>query len=246
MKDLAKLFAGLVLAIALVACSEEPASEAEVGVPTETADEFVARVNDEYRDWWRELNAAGWLRSTYINEDSAVVNALANERFAAWHAETVRQALQYDGQELSALSPTGTPSFHEPMKFAHFYDGRSHQFGADPSVTDFAIGFRNATQQRNAEAFLALAEMEKITFMGAAWSGSRLVIHGGITWWYWWVGAPPYQEAGITSTNGGATWEIFDIDGYYQTHGMAYGNGRFVSVGQTSAISAEGAIYTTP
>jgi hypothetical protein len=90
------------------------------------------------------------------------------------------------------------------------------------------------------------AEMEKITFMGAAWSGSRLVIHGGITWWYWWLGAPPYQEAGITSTDGGVTWEIFDIDGYYQTHGMAYGNGRFVSVGQTSAISAEGAIYTTP
>jgi hypothetical protein len=30
------------------------------------------------------------------------------------------------------------------MKFAHFYDGRSHQFDADPSVTDFVIGFRNA------------------------------------------------------------------------------------------------------
>lgn len=88
--------------------------------------------------------------------------------------------------------------------------------------------------------------MEKITYKGAAWDGSRLVIHGGITWWYWWVGAPPYQEAGISSTDGGATWEIFDIDGYYETHGMAWGDGRFVSVGQASAIAGEGAIYTSP
>ena len=102
MKDLAKLFAGLVLAVTLVACSEQPDGEADAVTATETADEFVARVNDEYKDWWRELNAASWLRATYINEDSAVVNSLANERFAAWHAETVRQALQYEGQELSA------------------------------------------------------------------------------------------------------------------------------------------------
>jgi len=89
-------------------------------------------------------------------------------------------------------------------------------------------------------------EMEKITFMGAAWSGSRLVIHGGIAWRYWWVGIPPYQKAGISSTDGGATWEIFDIDGYYESHGMAWGNGRFVSVGQTSPLTVEGAIYTSP
>jgi hypothetical protein len=30
--------------------------------------------------------------------------------------------------EYSALSPTGTAGFHEPMKFAHFYSGRSHRF----------------------------------------------------------------------------------------------------------------------
>jgi tetratricopeptide (TPR) repeat protein len=49
------------------------------------------------------------------------------------------------------------------MKFAHFYDGRSQQFESDPSVTDFAIGFRNATQNRKADGFLALAEMQEIT-----------------------------------------------------------------------------------
>jgi tetratricopeptide (TPR) repeat protein len=43
------------------------------------------------------------------------------------------------------------------MKFAHFYGGRSHQFDADPSVTDFALGFQAAMQKRKPEPFLALA-----------------------------------------------------------------------------------------
>ncbi|MCB1278441.1 DUF4838 domain-containing protein [Prosthecobacter sp.] len=80
-----------------------------------------------------------------------------------WHINLCRQRIREDGQELSALSPTGTSGFHEPMKFAHFYDGRSHQFEADPTVTDFVIGFRQAVQKRKADAFLALADMEKIT-----------------------------------------------------------------------------------
>ncbi|MBK8094240.1 MAG: DUF4838 domain-containing protein [Verrucomicrobiaceae bacterium] len=80
-----------------------------------------------------------------------------------WHINLCRQRIREDGQEVSALSPTSTEGFHEPMKFAHFYDGRSHVFDADPSVTDFVIGFRNATQQRKAAGFLALAQGDKIT-----------------------------------------------------------------------------------
>ncbi len=68
--------------------------------PTETAEEFVDRVNAEYKEYWRELNAAGWIRATYINEDSAVVDALANERYAAWHTAKVKEAMQYDDQDL--------------------------------------------------------------------------------------------------------------------------------------------------
>ncbi|OYW72463.1 MAG: hypothetical protein B7Z37_24785 [Verrucomicrobia bacterium 12-59-8] len=75
-----------------------------------------------------------------------------------WHVNLCRQRIREDGQELSALSPTGTDGFHEPLKFAHFYDGKSHAFDADPSITDFVIGFRDATQKRKAAGFLALAE----------------------------------------------------------------------------------------
>tara|TARA_R110002072_G_scaffold303126_2_gene494874 strand:+ start:2808 stop:5978 length:3171 start_codon:yes stop_codon:yes gene_type:complete len=80
-----------------------------------------------------------------------------------WHINLCRQRLREDGQELSAFSPTGTNGFHVPMKFAHFYDGRSHQFQSDPSVTDFAIGFQKATKGRKAASFLTLAELENIT-----------------------------------------------------------------------------------
>ncbi len=79
-----------------------------------------------------------------------------------WHINLCRQRIREDGTELSALSPTGTANFHETMKFAHFYDGRSHQFEADPSVTDFVIGLSNVAKLRQpAEALpalLALAE----------------------------------------------------------------------------------------
>jgi hypothetical protein len=85
-----------------------------------------------------------------------------------WHINLCRQRIREDGQEISALSPTGTEGFHEPMKFAHFYDGRSHVFDADPSVTDFVIGYRDATQKRKAAGFLALAEGKLTDFQKSA------------------------------------------------------------------------------
>ncbi|MEM7278926.1 MAG: M2 family metallopeptidase, partial [Pseudomonadota bacterium] len=103
-----RVFALLALAVLTAACSpSDNASETAAAAPTETAEEFIDRVNAEYKDWWRELNAAGWLRATYINEDSAVVDALANERYAAWHSAMVKDALQYEGQEMDAATRRG-------------------------------------------------------------------------------------------------------------------------------------------
>lgn len=87
--------------------------------------------------------------------------------------------------------------------------------------------------------------VDRVDYGSAAWNGQRLVVAGGITWWYWWMGTPSFERpVGLSSTDGGATWEIFNIDGYYQSNGLAWGNGRFVSVGQASSVSGEGAIYT--
>jgi len=88
--------------------------------------------------------------------------------------------------------------------------------------------------------------VDLVSYLSAAWNGSRLILAGGITWWYWWVGTPAFERPiGLSSTDGGANWEIFNIDGYYQSNGMAWGNGRFVSVGETTPISGLGAIYTS-
>ncbi|MCB1077967.1 MAG: DUF4838 domain-containing protein, partial [Verrucomicrobiae bacterium] len=87
-----------------------------------------------------------------------------------WHLNICRQRIRDDGAEYSALSPTATAGFHEPMKFAYFYDGRSHSFEADPTVTDFLIESRAAAEllrQRKApealNGFLALSERDRAT-----------------------------------------------------------------------------------
>ncbi len=82
-----------------------------------------------------------------------------------WHINICRQRIREHGAEHSALSPTGTGGFHERMRFAHFYDGRSHQFAADPTVTNYLTADRAAgelvLQRKYPEAlaaYTALAE----------------------------------------------------------------------------------------
>ena len=89
--------------------------------------------------------------------------------------------------------------------------------------------------------------VDRVTYLSGAWSGSELLLAGGIDWFYWWGGpAPDFErDIGLSSTDNGATWEIFNIDGYYESRGMAWGNRRFVSVGASSPVSGEGAIYAS-
>jgi peptidyl-dipeptidase A len=102
MKTTAKLLAASLLTFALAACSQEGSegSVAETVAPTETAEEFVARVNEELKELRREGGAAAWVRATYITEDTAILSSLARERYAKWHSEAVKQAVAYDGMEL--------------------------------------------------------------------------------------------------------------------------------------------------
>jgi len=101
MKKLVTLFSGFVLAIGLAACSQQAPEDAADAAPTESADEFVARVNSELIELRREGDAAGWVRATYLTGDTAILSSLARERFAKWHSNTVVAALQYDAGELS-------------------------------------------------------------------------------------------------------------------------------------------------
>lgn len=87
-----------------------------------------------------------------------------------WHFNICRQRIRETGAEHSAFSPTGTAGYHVPMKFAHFYDGRSHAFEVDETLTDFLIEASAAAglmQGRKYEealtAFIALGEHEEAT-----------------------------------------------------------------------------------
>lgn len=116
-------------------------------------------------------------------------------------------------------------------------DDRFIASGSDSAIFQSADGY-NWTQLPT--------PIDRVDYRSAAWNGHRLVVAGGITWWYWWFGTPSFERpVGLSSTDGGTTWEIFNIDGYYQSNGLAWGNGRFVSVGQSTPVSGEGAIYTS-
>lgn len=90
--------------LGLAACKREPAPPPAAPAPAvqagETADQFVARVNEEVRKLSAELNSAQWLSNTYINGDSELIAAKANERWLAQLNVWIEQAKRYDGQQL--------------------------------------------------------------------------------------------------------------------------------------------------
>ncbi|GAB3374798.1 M2 family metallopeptidase [Lysobacter rhizosphaerae] len=99
----------LALAIAagftLSACKKEQAPAEAVKAPEgETADQFVARVNDEMRKIYPELNAAQWVSSTYINGDTEALTAKANERFLTQLNKWIDESRKFEGQKMSPQS----------------------------------------------------------------------------------------------------------------------------------------------
>jgi hypothetical protein len=69
-------------------------------------------------------------------------------------------------------------------------------------------------------------------FLGMAASATTFIADGVIS-------------AGVSTTDDGVTWHHFHIGADYDTHGLAWGAKRFVSVGSTGPGLGEGAIYTT-
>jgi peptidyl-dipeptidase A len=130
----------LLLALAVSACvlslsackkdAEAPAptaTAASVDTKGETADQFIARVNDEYRKMYPELTAAQWLSSTYINDDSQLLSAKGNERYLTQLNSWIAQAKKFEGQEMTPATAraiqllklgTSMPAPSDPVKLA--------------------------------------------------------------------------------------------------------------------------------
>ena len=101
MKNLAMIIAGIALVFFLGACSQQEANESVATAPTKTAEEFVARANAEFGELYKEVEAANWVRATYITRETGLISSAANEKYAKWHGSMVQQALAYDGQEMA-------------------------------------------------------------------------------------------------------------------------------------------------
>ncbi len=81
--------------------AEQPAAATQAQPEGETADQFIARVNDEYRKMYPELSAAQWLSNTYINDDSQLLASKANERWLSQLNSWIEQAKKFEGQKMS-------------------------------------------------------------------------------------------------------------------------------------------------
>jgi len=70
----------------------------------ETADQFVDRLNKQFADIGLELNAAGWTQATYINVDTELLSARANERFLEAFSKAVDDSKQFEAKPMSPAS----------------------------------------------------------------------------------------------------------------------------------------------
>lgn len=96
------IFPATILALFLAACGEPDNPNVSDVATTETAEEFVARANEDFRDLYIERAAADWVRRTYITADTAVIQATVAQKYAKWISDTVAHAVQYDGEDLDA------------------------------------------------------------------------------------------------------------------------------------------------
>jgi peptidyl-dipeptidase A len=117
--------------VALAACKKEPSpagtTPTSAAPQGETADAFIARVNDELRAMYPELTAAQWLSSTYINDDSQLLAAKSNERYLTQLNTWIEQAKRFEGQQMSPETAraiqllklaTSMPAPRDPAKLA--------------------------------------------------------------------------------------------------------------------------------
>ena len=90
--------------VTLAACDSQPTqtAAAEPAAPSETAAEFVERIQAEGSKLDKEVSAAFWVRNTYITSDTAILAAKAGERALAFESALVEQAKKYKGTEMDS------------------------------------------------------------------------------------------------------------------------------------------------
>jgi peptidyl-dipeptidase A len=140
--------------IGLAACDRAPSPDGSRPATTaaapenETADQFIARVNRELKEMYPQLTAAQWLSSTYINDDSQLLAAKANERYLTQLNSWIEQAKRFEGQEMTPQTArsiqllklaTSMPAPSDPAKLAELTEiaaDMEGMYGAGTYCTD--------------------------------------------------------------------------------------------------------------
>ena len=105
-----------------------PLASASVPPPTAAeADAFVKATNDELRRLIEDADRAGWVKATYINEDSEYLESKAREKLLEFTTRKVKEAQRFAGLTLSPDTAralyllkfsAGVPSPSDPQKRA--------------------------------------------------------------------------------------------------------------------------------
>jgi len=92
----------LAIASTLSAYSIAPvhASKNKAAESAETAKEFVTRIEAEGAILAKEIEAAYWVRNTYITPDTAILASKAGERSLAFQSSVVEQAKKFKGTDM--------------------------------------------------------------------------------------------------------------------------------------------------
>ncbi len=121
----------LALVVALSACQHTPQqSSATTSAPPVTAqdaDSLVTKINQTYARDYPEISAAQWAAATYINDDTQMLAAKANERWLTQLNLFIEAAKPYSGMALSTDTAralhllrlgTSMPAPNDPVKLA--------------------------------------------------------------------------------------------------------------------------------
>ncbi|QOW23997.1 M2 family metallopeptidase [Lysobacter sp. H23M47] len=93
--------------LGLAACEKSPTPDSSAPATgstapaNETADQFIARINGEWKAMQPELTKPQWLSNTYINDDTEFLAAKSNERYLSQLNQWIEQAKGFEGQQMT-------------------------------------------------------------------------------------------------------------------------------------------------
>ena len=144
----------------------------------ETADEFVARLNKQFAELGREINAAGWTQATYINVDTELLSAKATEHYLEAFSNAVEDAKKFEGQPMTAASKrsiellklgVAAPAPNDPVKraeLAKLLAGMESKYGSAKYCPSGPDSCRDQTQLKE-----VLEKSRNYDELLAAWKG---------------------------------------------------------------------------